>query len=106
MDAITNFLENQIDWILVLLILISSFWVKKNFDDVLPKISTAHKILIWCTLLTIIYVGFLDVTKVKDAKPWTVYLISYFFATSFYELLWKYLIDWVTKKIGGNNPPL
>lgn len=105
MDNLFTFFETQIDWVLFVIILISSFWVKKNFEDIFPKVSIAHKILIWCTLLTIAYVAFLHITNALVVKSLPSYCITYFFATSFYELLWKYVVDWVTKKLNGNTPP-
>lgn len=90
-----------IDLKLALLIIISSYWVKANFSHVWPQLSLALKIFIWSTLLSFVYyfigkeVGF--VTK----ESYIDLIITYFAATSFYEVAFKPLEKIVKNLLGG-----
>lgn len=87
MTQFTSIFTTYIDFRLVILIIISSYWVKKNFNEWLPKLSVVHKVFIWSTILTVAYYYVLKITGVFQVENFYNYLFSYFFATSFYELL-------------------
>ena len=61
-----------------------------------------HKVLLWATLVSIVYYFSLQKTGVVDQRPAVIYIITYFFATSFYELVFQPLERWI-KKMSGNN---
>lgn len=90
-------LINLIDIKLLILIVVSSYWAKKHLKFIFPMLSLALKIFIWSTILSIIYfyVGkMLGVVSVENAID---LIITYFVATSFYELFFKPLKNWIIK---------
>lgn len=103
MENILKLFTDCIDWTLVLIIVLSSFWVKKNFTEILPKTSIAFKIFIWSTVITILYYYFNYLTGVFELKNASCYLVTYFFATSFYELIAKPLLLIIQKIVGSNG---
>lgn len=92
-------LFNVVDFKLALLIIISSFWVKKNFKYILKRIPMSLKVLVWSTLMAVLYyyIGYItDLFKVGNVIN---LLITYLFATSFYELLIKPFEKSIKEKI-------
>lgn len=82
-------LINIIDIKLMVLIIISSYWGNRYFKKIIPKMGLTFKIFIWSTILSFVYfhigkeLGIVDNNSVIDL------LITYFTATSFYELAFK-----------------
>lgn len=105
METLTSFFSNCIDWKLVVLIVLTSIWVKKNFAEILPKITIAQKIFIWSTIITVLYYGINYLTGMFEIKAITCYLVTYLFSTSFYELFAKHIFDFITQNFGGNETP-
>jgi hypothetical protein len=96
-----NELIALIDVKLAILIIISSYWVKANFSHIKPGIPIALKIFIWSTVLSLAYyfigkkVGYITNESLIDL------LITYFAATSFYEVFFKTLEKAVKSIAGG-----
>lgn len=86
MEPLFDFFSKYVDFKFALLIVVSSYWAKKFLLKVLPKIDMAHKVLIFSTILGVMYYMLLQRTGVVDENSLPAYLISYFIATSFYEL--------------------
>ncbi len=105
METISKLFTDCIDWTLVLIIVLSSFWVKKNLNEILPKMSVAFKIFIWSTLVTIIYYYVNYLTGIFVLKNAGCYMITYFFVTSFYELIAKPLLVTIQKVTGTFDIP-
>lgn len=100
METISKLFTDCIDWTLVLIIVLSSFWVKKNFNEILPQMSVAFKIFIWSSIISVIYYYVNFLTGIFALKDVGCYMITYFFATSFYELIAKPILS-IIKKITG-----
>lgn len=95
--------EQYVDVPLALLIVVSAYFFRKFLcNNILPEIRMEHKVLLWATLVSVIYYFTLQQTGVIEKKPPVIYFITYFFATSFYELIFQPLERWV-KKMTGNN---
>lgn len=106
MDYLVNLfnqIEQYLDLKLVLIIIISSYWVKTNLKDVLPNITDAHKILIWCLILTLFYILILKVTGIFKVEDTFNYVITYTFATSIYEIALKPFEDWINNKLNNKE---
>lgn len=100
MEQIIEQLDKYIDVKLMCLIVIASYWAKKFLIDVAPKITLAHKVLLFSTLVTVLYYLVLIKTGVFKKEDVPVYIISYLAATSFYELFFAPLERWVRKITG------
>lgn len=107
MENLLKLFTECIDWTLVLIIVLSSFWVKKNFNEILPTMATPIKILIWSTLVTVVYYYVNYLTGIFQLKDVACYMVTYFFATSFYEIIAKPILSTIQKYIshGTDNPP-
>lgn len=97
-------LFNIIDLKLAVIIIISSYWVKKNFSDIFKRIPLAVKVFIWSTLMSLLYYYLGQITGLFETGHLIDLLITYFFATSFYELFLKpienYVGNWIDSKFG------
>jgi len=88
-----------LDYKLIALIIISSYWVKANFQHLFKNISIAHKIFIWSTIVSIGYYFLLSSFGAMDNGNYFQLIISYFAATSFYEIAFEPLEKLVNKLI-------
>lgn len=87
-----------VDVPLAVMIVISAYFFRKFLcNNIFPKIRMEHKVLLWATLVSIIYYFTLQKTGIFEKRPAVIYFITYFFATSFYELLFAPLVKWVNK---------
>lgn len=82
-------LADWLDFKLIALLIISSYWVKKNLEGVFLKISVAHKILIWSTVVSALYWLLIKTTGIDENIDFVKLLLSYFAATSFYEVAFE-----------------
>lgn len=103
MEQLIKLFTESIDWTLVLLIVLSSFWVKKNFTEILPKLSVAVKIFFWSTILTVLYYYINFLTGMFELKDASSYIITYLFATSFYEIIAKPVLEGLKNLTGLKN---
>lgn len=103
MENILKLFTDCIDWTLVLIIVLSSFWVKKNLNEILPAMATPIKILLWSTLVTIVYYYVNYLTGIFQLKDVACYMVTYFFATSFYEIIAKPVLSIIQKYIGNGT---
>lgn len=109
MDQIFFQLGKFIDIRLLILIVIGSYWYKKNLSDLkisfLSKISLSHQILIWSTILSGAYFFILKHLEPQHKENYVelivTFVITYFAATSFYELLWRPIQDFIERKFGN-----
>jgi hypothetical protein len=108
MDAIflvfQQLFRQYVDIQLALLIVISAYFFKKFLCNyVLPRVRMEHKVLLWATLISVLYYFAFQQTGVVERRPAVIYFITYFFATSFYELIFQPLERWV-KKMTATTP--
>lgn len=93
----------QLDWMIMVLILISGFWVKRLWQsDVVLfnrtfKISTAWKTMIVGSVFCAVY---LYLHKYKTGEPIDVSSAfkTYAITTSLYELLIKVFVKWIKEE--------
>lgn len=90
-----------IDFKLVVLIVFSAYWLKNFFENLLPQLNLKYKVLIWTTLLSALYY-FVIVKVLKQEIEVYNLVITYFAATSFYELGFKPLEKFV-KGLAGKK---
>lgn len=81
MEQITIFLGTYLDYYLLSLIILSGIFITKYTTDI--KINNTYKILISSILISSVFYFIEDCNKGCLNK----YLFTYFFATSFYELI-------------------
>jgi hypothetical protein len=105
MNSFFDTITSRIDFIIVAIVLCSGFfqtrylsgwvWAKNSTQD------SALKTLAVSAVASVIYIAL-----VKDpakGSNYAMYFLSYFFATSLYELLIKPFVNWITLRIGGNK---
>lgn len=97
--------DKYIDFKLVILIIVASYWAKKFLTANAPFVSMAWRVLIFSTVITILYYLLLRKTGVFEVEDIPVYFISYFTATSFYELGFVPLERFVKKLFGARIDP-
>lgn len=96
--------EKYIDVKLAVLIVTGAYFFRKFLCELfLPKVMMRYKVLIWTTIISVVYYFTLQKTGVVDKTPPVVYIITYFFATSFYELIFQPLEEWIKNKTGGKD---
>lgn len=100
MQPIFDFLELYVDFKLIVLIVLGSYWARKFLKKIFPKFDMAHKVLIFSTGLTIAYYYLLQRSGMFQENNLPSYFISYFMATSFYELAFKPMEKAVRKFLG------
>ena len=99
---ILDSLMDKLDLIIVGIVLCSGFFQKiylKGFK--LSKdesYDSALKTLIVSAVASVIYISFIK--DPENANNWAKYFVSYFGATSLYELLLSPFIRWVKSKTG------
>lgn len=104
MNNFFDIVTSHLDLVIVAIVLGSGFFGKIYLKGlVLTKDSSydnALKTLIVSFIASSIYIAL-----IKDPeKPnnWAMYFLSYFFATSFYELLINPFVNWIKAKVGTN----
>lgn len=104
MDQILAQLDKYIDITLLVIIILAAYWAKTYLCNLLPNWRMSWKVLIFSTIVTIAYYMVLVKTGVFKSENVPVYIITYFAATSFYELFFSPLEGWI-KKITGKLAP-
>ena len=89
MQVFTELFSKYIDVTLAILIIVTAFWFKKYMLNILPKVPMAHKVLLWSTAISIGYYFLLKFTGSLKKDDIVVYVITYCFTTSFYELVFS-----------------
>lgn len=98
LDSIWAQLVQYVDVTYMLCIILVSYFVKKNFGELLAKITRvrwvpAYTVLVIATLLAVPFI-------IYSYDGWQKILLSYAMATSLYELVF----EWIEKKFtGGGN---
>lgn len=89
MTEFLNQFLSMIDPVIIVLVILSGFFQKRYFKGFTwakeKSYDNALKTLALSFVVSIIYI--LLFRSPENAKPWANYFISYFFATSMYELL-------------------
>jgi hypothetical protein len=97
MELINYLIEAlNIDMIIVILVLAAGAFQKKYLVDL--NLSAAVKTLIVSFFFTTIYIILLYVSGALRKEQFTIYFISYAVATSFYEIVWKEILQPLLKK--------
>jgi hypothetical protein len=103
MQPFFDSLLNALDFVVVGLVLLSGFFQKRYFrgfklsnDD---SYDSALKTLILSGIVSTVYI--LLIKDPEKATNWSKYFISYFAATSLYELLINPFTKWIQSKLGG-----
>lgn len=91
----------NIDLIIVMLVIAAGFFQKRYLKSF--TLNSAFKTLIVGTIFTTIYMGLnCDFSSWECAKPCLmVAFISYCFATSFYEIIVKHSVTYLSNKFGN-----
>lgn len=97
MDTLIEFFKENIDLQLLILIVVGGVFIKRYFSDI-KFIKNSYKVLIASFVFAAISYFLKQCTLDCILK----YLTTYFFATSFYELIVKWIITFFDKRI--NNP--
>lgn len=89
-------LKDYIDGYLLLIIVFSAYWFRKNITSVLPTWSMAHRVLLWSTIITILYAMAISRSTPLTVKMGIKYGLTYTVTTSFYEIIFDKLEPLVT----------
>jgi hypothetical protein len=100
METITNFIHH-INIVVLVLVLLGGLFAKNYMINV--NIPTAFKTLIMGTLFVVVWILVQVISKSFDVKQLPDYFITYCVATSLYELLLKYALDFLEKKMNDKN---
>lgn len=92
MENITQYL----DFGLVGLIVLSAYWLRANFSEIFVKVPMKFKVLILSTIISCIY-AFIMSELLHEKVYLFKLVVSYFTATSFYELGFKPIEDLIKK---------
>jgi hypothetical protein len=105
MNNFFDIVSQHIDFVIVTIVLCSGFFGKIYLKGlVLTKdggYDNALKTLIVSFIASTVYI-----VLIKDPeKPnnWAMYFLSYFFATSLYELLINPFVNWIKTKLPSSN---
>ncbi|SHN45964.1 hypothetical protein [Chitinophaga sp. CF418] len=98
MEEVVKQILSNIDWIVIALVLLGGEFSKKYLVNL--NVPVAVKTLIVGTLFVCLYIGILAIAGDLDRKRLPITFFSYCVATSLYELVLKYVIDSVKKKLG------
>lgn len=100
MEEITSFIQH-INIVVLVLVLLGGIFSKNYMNNV--NMPVAFKTLIMGTLFVILWILVQIVSKSFDVKQLPDYFITYCVATSLYELLLKYALDFLSKKLNNKN---
>lgn len=102
MNSFFDTITSRIDFIIVAIVLCSGFfqtrylsawvWAKNTTQD------SALKTLAVSAVASLVYIILLK--DPEKGENYAMYFLSYFFATSLYELLIKPFVSWITLKFG------
>lgn len=102
MNEFFNSLMDKIDIYVVVIVLCSGFFQSRYFKAFYiskdPSYDSALKTLALSFVISVIYI--LLAKDPNSATNWSKYFISYFAATSLYELLISRFVDWIKIKTG------
>jgi len=98
MEEITSFIHH-INVVVLVLVLLGGLFAKNYMSNV--NIPVAFKTLIIGTLFVVTWILVQIIAKSFDVKQLPDYFITYCVATSLYELLLKYALDLLMKKLGN-----
>lgn len=89
--------SSLINWELLTLIVVLARWSKRYLLQCYPKVMFQHKVLVLSTIISFVYyyVGFIAGTL--DNKSIIDLMITYFTATSFYELIFSPIERFLSK---------
>jgi hypothetical protein len=98
-----NFLDtilSNLDWVVVVIVLCSGFFQSRYLSGftISKSNDSAIKTLLVSAVAAAIYISLLK--NPENGKNWAGYFLSYFFATSLYELIVKPFTNWITSKVG------
>lgn len=104
-----NFFDSfltQLDWVIVVLVLLCGFFQKRYLKGFSiskdESYDSALKTLALSAVVSAVYIFLLK--DPNKANNWSKYFISYFAATSLYELLITPLTNWIKSKTGEDKP--
>lgn len=97
-------LMDKMDIYIVVIVLCAGFFQSRYFKGFTwskdASYDSALKTLALSALVSVIYIWLIK--DPEKASNWSKYFISYFAATSLYELLISKFVDWVKDKTGFN----
>ena len=88
MENLLTFLQEHIDYLLLSLIILTGIFITKYTKE-MTKIKNVYKVLVASIVISIILYFIEDCTNECLQK----YLVTYFFATSFYELFVAFILN-------------
>ena len=97
MNTFFDTILSSIDWIVIVIVLCAGFFQSRYLAA--WNVSSATKTLVVSFLASAIYIALLK--NPENGKNWAGYFLSYFFATSLYELLVKPFTNWISAKVGN-----
>lgn len=100
MEAVKEFIAH-INIVVLVLVLLGGLFAKNYMSNV--NLPVAIKTLVMGTLFVLVWIGILVLTGQFAKEDLADYFITYCAGTSLYELLLKYAIDTILKKLGQNN---
>lgn len=103
MNEFINYIKGSIDLYVVLIVLCSGFFQSRYFKGFHLSKDTSYDSALKTLGLSAIASAIYIVLAKDPAAPtnWAKYFISYFAATSLYELLISKFVDWIEKISGG-----
>lgn len=90
-----------IDFKLLILIVVMARWSKRYLKDIFPKISFSHKVLFLSTLVSVLYFFIGRHLGYYTNESFYMLLITYFTATSFYEIIYNPIETMIKSKFGN-----
>lgn len=106
----------NLDVIIIAIVLLSGFFQEKYLANWIlvkdQRLCSGLKTLIVSFLAANIYIFLMykqekaESDGAKVLLPWVKYFISYFFATSLYDMVIRPFRKWITKKTGDTDPTL
>lgn len=94
MEQLMNFFNENINYTLLVIIILGGIFLTKYTKGVLifnVNLKDSYKVLIASVIVSLIFYFIDDLPKISQ------YFFTYLFATSFYELIVKWLLDKVNK---------
>jgi putative effector of murein hydrolase LrgA (UPF0299 family) len=103
MNEFFDSFATKIDIYIVGLVLLSGFFQNKYFKGFKinkkdESYDSALKTLLLSAVVSVVYIYLLK--DPEKADNWSKYFISYFMATSIYELIVSKFVDWIKLKTG------
>jgi hypothetical protein len=95
MENITQFIETNLNTYLLFVIILGGIFIVKYTKEY-TKLKDVYKVFLASIFFSVIFY-FIDENKSDHTQQ---YLFTYLFATSFYEIFVKWVIDKITKSFG------